>query len=66
MWGRSVKPQGRVIIKKLYAKANILLELKPDRPLTEYAVALKQILAQDPTKTPSIEKRTNDQQAFPV
>ena len=57
---------GRVIIKKLYAKANLPLELKPDRTLTEYAEALKQILAQDSTKTPSIEKRTNDQQPFPV
>jgi hypothetical protein len=47
---------GRVIIKKLYAKANIPLELKPDRTLTEYATALKQILAQDPVNVSSAEK----------
>lgn len=65
MFGDGGDTLGRVIIKKLYAKANIPLELKPDRPLTEYADALKQILAQNPTKSPSIEK-TNDQQPFPV
>jgi len=30
--------------------------LKPDRPLTEYAEALKQILAQDPMNVSSAEK----------
>jgi hypothetical protein len=56
MFGVGGETLGRAIIKKLYAKANIPLELKPDRPLTEYAVALRQILAQDPTKTSSAEK----------
>ena len=38
---------GRVIVKKLYAKANVPLELKPDHTLAEYVEELKQILSQD-------------------
>jgi len=38
---------GRHIVKKLYAKANAPLELKPDHTLAEYVEELKQILAQD-------------------
>jgi hypothetical protein len=37
---------GRVIVKKLYAKANVPLDLKSDHTLAEYVEELKQILAQ--------------------
>ena|GEM_PF-562535 len=56
MFGVGGETLGRVIVKKLYAKANIPLELKPDRTLTEYATALKQTLSQDPTQTLSAKK----------
>jgi hypothetical protein len=38
---------GRIIVKKLYAKVDVPLELKPDHTLTEYVEELKQILARD-------------------
>ena len=38
---------GRMIVKKLYAKVNVPLELKPNHSLAEYVEELKQILAQD-------------------
>ena len=47
---------GRIIVKKLYAKVNVPLELKPDRTLAEYVEELKQILAQDLMIHPDREK----------
>ncbi len=38
---------GRVIVKKLYAKANVPLDLKVDRSFTERVEELKRILAED-------------------
>ena len=38
---------GRVIVRKLYAKANVPLEIKPDHALADYVEELKHILAQD-------------------
>jgi len=38
---------GRVIVKKLYAKASIPLDLKADRSFTEHVEELKRILAED-------------------
>ncbi len=38
---------GRVIVKKLYAKANVPLDLKIERTFTEHVEELKRILAED-------------------
>ena len=38
---------GRLIVKKLYAKANVPVELKLNHTLADYVEELKQILAQD-------------------
>ena len=38
---------GRVIVKKLYAKANVPLDLKVNRSFTEHVEELKRILAED-------------------
>ena len=38
---------GRMIVKKLYAKAEVPLEYTPDRSLAEYVEELKQFLAKD-------------------
>lgn len=38
---------GRIIIKKLYAKAEVPLNYVPQRPFTDYVEELKQILAKD-------------------
>jgi hypothetical protein len=47
VFGLGGETLGRVIVKKLYAKANVPLQLVPDRPLSEYVETLKQILAED-------------------
>ena len=38
---------GRIIIKKLYAKAGVPLEYTPNHPLVEYVEKLKELLAED-------------------
>jgi hypothetical protein len=56
---------GRIIVKKLYAKVAVPLELKPDHTLTEYVEDLKQILARDlmvhadPKDEPTVNNKKN-------
>jgi hypothetical protein len=49
---------GRMIVRKLYAKTNVPLDLKPDRTLLEYVEELKAILAQDIMGSPDVQPPT--------
>ena len=51
---------GRVIVKKLYAKANVPLDLKVDRSFTEHVEELKRILAED-LMQPKLSDETDSQ-----
>ena len=52
---------GRVIVKKLYAKANIPLDLKADRSFTEHVEELKRILAEDLMQPQSRDENDSQQ-----
>ena len=46
-FGAGGETLGRIVVKKLYAKANVPLNYDQNRPLLEYVEELKQTLAQD-------------------
>jgi hypothetical protein len=46
MFGVGGDTLGRLIVRKLYAKANVHLNYSPERSLTDYVEELKQILSQ--------------------
>jgi hypothetical protein len=48
IFGTGYETVGEVVIRKLYAKANVPLKYSHNRPLVEYAEELRQILAKDP------------------